>query len=67
MCTEIAALKIITYHDDVERKYLLKLGDEPNISNPMLEYILDGAIGESKYKEGEVMTHLGKAYTTAKE
>ena len=48
------------------RKYLLKL-EMPNISNPMLEYILDGAIGESKYKEGEVMTHLGKAYTTAKE
>jgi hypothetical protein len=50
MCTEIAALKIIAYHDDVERKYLLKLGDEPNISNPMLEFFLHGAIRESKYK-----------------
>jgi len=70
MCTEIAALKIIAYHDDVEREYLLKLGDEPNISNPMLECILHGAIGESKYKEGkygEAMTHLRTAYTTAKE
>ena len=61
-----AALQIFLDHDDVKRKYL-KLGEEPNISNPMLEYILDGAIGESKYKEGEVMTHLGKAYNTAKE
>ena len=61
MCTEIAALKIIAYHDDVEREYLLKLGDEPNISNPMLEFFLHGAIWESKYKEkkyGEAMTHL---------
>jgi len=44
--------------------------DEPNISNPMLECILHGAIGESKYKEGkygEAMTHLRTAYTTAKE
>jgi hypothetical protein len=44
---EAAALQIIVDHDDVERKYLLKL-EMPNISNPMLQCILHGAIGNPK-------------------
>ena len=66
-----AAKQIIVDHDDVERKNLLKLGDKPDISNSVLEYILNGAIGESSTRRecmhGEAITHLRKAYTTVKE
>jgi hypothetical protein len=66
-----AAKQIIVDHDDVERKNLLKLGDKPDISNSVLEYILNGAIWESSTRRecmhGEAITHLRKAYTTVKE